>query len=111
MNETGELPEVVVTLDLCAIRAFVIEDDGDLVLVVNDGEVAVRFEAGAGDGSGWEAQSSLGADRIATAATSFAAEQRQRSGVPRQYDLPPETKMLHGGWPPNVIPMQNDPGA
>lgn len=109
MGDTGELPEVLTTLDLCSVRAYVIELDGDLALVISDGDVAVRLEAGAGDGSGWAAQSSLGADRIATAATTFSAEQRERAGIPRQHNLPPEAKMLYGGWPPNVIPMQNEP--
>jgi len=111
MNETGELPEVILTLDLCSIRAFIIEDDGDIILVINDGDVAIRLEPFSGDGAGWEQRSALGAERIAAVATMFAAEQRERGGIPAQRDLPPEVKMLHGGWPPNVIPMQNDPGA
>ena len=62
-------------LDLRAIRAYVDEADGDLVLLVDDGEVQVEFDPGL-SGS-WE-QAILGAERIATAATQYATELRRR---------------------------------
>jgi hypothetical protein len=65
----------MVNLDLRAIRAYVDEADGDLVLLVDDGDVQVEFDSGL-SGS-WE-QAILGAERIASAALEYATELRRR---------------------------------
>jgi hypothetical protein len=73
--ERDEEPALLANLDLRAIRAYVDEADGDLVLLVDDGDVQVEFDSGL-SGS-WE-QAILGAERIATAALEYASELRRR---------------------------------
>ncbi|GAA1559344.1 hypothetical protein GCM10009827_095450 [Dactylosporangium maewongense] len=64
----------IVTLDLRAIRAVLTEDEGDLILLVDDGDVQIEFSSGLC--GTWE-QAILGAERVATAATDFAAALRR----------------------------------
>lgn len=63
----------IVTLDLRAIRTILTEDEGDPILLVDDGDVQIEF--GSGLCGTWE-QAILGAERIATAAEQFAATLR-----------------------------------
>ncbi|MDG6100680.1 hypothetical protein Daura_02955 [Dactylosporangium aurantiacum] len=65
----------IVTLDLRAIRTVITEDEGDPILLVDDGDVQIEF--GSGLCGTWE-QAILGAERIATAAGQFAAELRRQ---------------------------------
>ncbi|MEV0566304.1 hypothetical protein [Dactylosporangium sp. NPDC050588] len=64
----------IVTLDLRAIRAVLTEDEGDLILLVDDGDVQIEFSSGLC--GTWE-QAILGAERVASAATDFAAALRR----------------------------------
>jgi hypothetical protein len=57
------------SLDLRGLRTRIVVDEGDLVLVVDDGDVQVEFEAG--QGGTWE-QSILGAERLSSVAHEFA---------------------------------------
>src|SRR5688572_23206616 len=50
------------SLDLRGLRAQIVETDGDLIMVVDDGDVQVEFDSGM-SGS-WE-QAILGAQRLA----------------------------------------------
>ena len=63
----------IVTLDLRAIRTVITEDEGDLILLVDDGDVQIEF--GSGLCGTWE-QAILGAERVATAAAEFATALR-----------------------------------
>lgn len=65
-------------LDLRDIITAVREEDGDLVLVVADGDGEVRFEQGAG---GEAADAVLGALEVARAANQFAARVAMRLGI------------------------------
>ena len=65
----------IVTLDLRAIRTVITEDEGDPILLVDDGDVQIEF--GSGLCGTWE-QAILGAERIATAAEQFAAALRRQ---------------------------------
>jgi hypothetical protein len=65
----------IVTLDLRAIRAVITEDEGDPILLVDDGDVQIEF--GSGLCGSWE-QAILGAERIASAAEQFAAALRHQ---------------------------------
>jgi hypothetical protein len=58
-----------VTLDLRGTRARLVTTDGDLVMLVDDGDVQVEFDSGA-DGT-WE-QAVQGAQRVASTALAFA---------------------------------------
>jgi hypothetical protein len=63
----------IVTLDLRAIRTVITEDEGDPILLIDDGDVQIEFSSGLC--GTWE-QAILGAERIATAAEQFAAALR-----------------------------------
>lgn len=63
----------IVTLDLRAIRTVITEDEGDPILLIDDGDVQIEF--GSGLSGTWE-QAILGAERVATAAEQFAATLR-----------------------------------
>ncbi|MEV0130816.1 hypothetical protein AB0H83_20430 [Dactylosporangium sp. NPDC050688] len=65
----------IVTLDLRAIRTVITEDEGDPILLVDDGDVQIEF--GSGLCGTWE-QAILGAERIATAAEQFADALRRQ---------------------------------
>lgn len=64
----------IVTLDLRAIRTLITEDEGDPIFLVDDGDVQIEF--GSGLCGTWE-QAILGAERVASAATEFAAALRR----------------------------------
>lgn len=77
MVEDEELTPVA-TIDLRGVRAALYEDDGDLVMLVDDGEVQIELNSGlAGT---WE-QAILGAERIASVATQYAEALRERRPV------------------------------
>jgi hypothetical protein len=63
----------IVSLDLRAIRTVITEDEGDPILLIDDGDVQIEFSSGLC--GTWE-QAILGAERIATAAEQFAAALR-----------------------------------
>lgn len=63
----------IVTLDLRAIRTVITEDEGDPILLVDDGDVQIELSSGLC--GTWE-QAILGAERLATAAGQFAAALR-----------------------------------
>jgi hypothetical protein len=65
----------IVTLDLRAIRTVITEDEGDPILLIDDGDVQIEF--GSGLCGTWE-QAILGAERVATAANQFAATLRRQ---------------------------------
>jgi hypothetical protein len=65
----------IVSLDLRAIRAKITEDDGDLLLLIDDGDVQIEFTSGM-NGS-WE-HAIIGAQRVASASLEFAAMLRRR---------------------------------
>ncbi|GGM34075.1 hypothetical protein ACFFX1_32940 [Dactylosporangium sucinum] len=60
----------IVTLDLRAINAVITEDEGDMIMLVDDGDVQIEF--GSGLNGTWE-QAILGAQRVASTALEFAA--------------------------------------
>jgi hypothetical protein len=74
VSEEDELAPIV-TLDLRAIRTRLEEADGDLIMLVDDGDVQVEF--GSGLCGTWE-QAILGAQRVASTAMAFAEALRQR---------------------------------
>lgn len=62
------------TLDLNTLRATIIEDEGDLILVVDDGEVQIEFSAGL---CGKPELAVLGAQQLASTAWKFADRMRR----------------------------------
>jgi len=72
-NEPEELSPLV-TLDLRAINAFITEDEGDLIMLVDDGEVQIEF--GSGLCGSWD-EAIVGAQRVASTAMQFAAALRR----------------------------------
>ena len=65
----------VVTLDLRYINAVITEDEGDLIMLVDDGDVQIEFSSGM-CGS-WE-QAIVGAQKVASTALEYAATVRRR---------------------------------
>jgi len=65
----------VVSLDLRAIRAVITEDEGDLILLIDDGDVQIELTTGM-NGT-WE-QAIIGAQRVASVSLEFAAQLRRR---------------------------------
>jgi hypothetical protein len=65
----------IVTLDLRYINAVITEDEGDLIMLVDDGDVQIEFTPGM-CGS-WE-QAIVGAQRVASTALEYAATVRGR---------------------------------
>jgi hypothetical protein len=74
LDDEEELSPVV-SLDLRAINVVITEDDGDLILLVDDGDVQIEFTTGM-NGS-WE-HAIIGAQRVASASLEFAAMLRRR---------------------------------
>jgi hypothetical protein len=64
-----------VTLDLRGIRVRLEEQDGDLIMLVDDGDVQIEFSSGL-NGT-WE-QAITGAEKVAATAAAFAGELRRR---------------------------------
>jgi hypothetical protein len=75
VSEDDEDLAPIVTLDLRAIRTRLEEADGDLIMLVDDGDVQVEF--GSGLCGTWE-QAILGAQRVASTALAFAEALRER---------------------------------
>jgi hypothetical protein len=65
----------VVTIDLRAVRIRMQECEGDLVLLVDDGDVEVEFGSGVG---GTFEQAIFGAERLASTALAYAQALRGR---------------------------------
>jgi hypothetical protein len=57
------------SLDMRELRASIVDEDGDLVLRMHDGDVSVDFEPGAG---GSIEQAILGAERLGSTALAYA---------------------------------------
>lgn len=73
--ETEEEPlSPIVTLDLRAINAYITEDEGDLIMLVDDGDVQIEF--GSGLCGSWD-QAIIGAQRVASTALEYAAAMRR----------------------------------
>ncbi|MET7395652.1 hypothetical protein ABZS66_19390 [Dactylosporangium sp. NPDC005572] len=70
MTTDGDELIPIATLDLRAINAVITEDEGDMIMLVDDGDVQVEF--GSGLNGSWE-QAILGAQRVASTALEFAA--------------------------------------
>ena len=69
----------IVTIDLRALRVRLEDAEGDLIMLVDDGDVQVEF--GSGLAGTWE-QAILGAQRLASTALAFAEALRlQRPDV------------------------------
>jgi len=73
----------IVTIDLRAVRIRIEECEGDLVLLVDDGEIEVEFGSGIG---GTYEQAIFGAERLASTALAYAHALRERrpNRPPRQ---------------------------
>jgi hypothetical protein len=65
----------VATLDLRGLHITLEEQDGDLAMLVDDGDVLVEFSSGL-NGT-WD-QAIAGAERLAATAAAFATELRRR---------------------------------
>ncbi|MEV8513367.1 hypothetical protein [Dactylosporangium sp. NPDC051484] len=65
----------IVSLDLRHINAVIAEDEGDLIMLVDDGEVMIEFTSGVG--GSWE-QAIIGAQRVASTTLQYAASIRHR---------------------------------
>jgi hypothetical protein len=65
----------IVTIDLRAVRIRMQECEGDLVLLVDDGDVEVEFGSGVG---GTFEQAIFGAERLASTALAYAQALRGR---------------------------------
>lgn len=68
--------EVLATLDLRHLEVHVREDEGDLILVLDDGEVCVEVEGGFGP----VADAVQGAERLSAVLDHYAALLRVRAG-------------------------------
>jgi hypothetical protein len=66
--ETEEEPEIVLSLDLRGLQTRLVETEGDLVMLVDDGDVGVEFSSGM-DGT-WE-QAIRGAQLLASTALAY----------------------------------------
>ncbi|WP_433082846.1 hypothetical protein ACQP1P_02940 [Dactylosporangium sp. CA-052675] len=75
MQDDEEELSPIVSLDLRAITAVITEDEGDPILLIDDGDVQIEFTSGM-NGS-WD-HAVLGAQRVASAALEFAAVLRRR---------------------------------
>ncbi|MEV6923623.1 hypothetical protein AB0M46_03770 [Dactylosporangium sp. NPDC051485] len=62
-------------IDLRYLNAKITEDEGDLILLIDDGEVQVEFTSGMG--GSWQ-QAIVGAQRMASTALEYAASLRRR---------------------------------
>jgi hypothetical protein len=72
-----DAPDMAVELDARGMKAYLTVEDGDLVLVVHDGQVGVTFEPGAG-GSAEDAI--RGAEHLAEMARHYAELLKVRAG-------------------------------
>jgi hypothetical protein len=75
----------IVTIDLRAVRVRIEECEGDLVLLVDDGDIEVEFGSGIG---GTFEQAIFGAERLAGTALAYAHALRDRRPTrpPKQGD-------------------------
>ncbi|WP_432834467.1 hypothetical protein [Dactylosporangium sp. CA-092794] len=64
----------IVALDLRFLNAEITEDEGDLIMLVDDGDVQIEFTSGM---SGSRERAILGAQRLASTALEFAASMRR----------------------------------
>lgn len=80
VDDSTDVPESVVSLDLRALKAFVANDDGDLVIIATDGDITVTFEPGVG--GDW-ASAARNAELAAEQFLAYAGLMRVRCGDPR----------------------------
>jgi hypothetical protein len=78
LDDEEELSPVV-SLDLRGINAVITEDEGDPILLIDDGDVQIEFMSGMN--GNWQ-DAIRGAQRVASASLEFAAVLRRRP-VPR----------------------------
>ncbi|WP_432984934.1 hypothetical protein [Dactylosporangium sp. CA-233914] len=64
----------IVTLDLRALNAVITEDEGDLIMLVDDGDVQIEFSSGMN--GKWD-HAIVGSQRLASVALEFAAHLRR----------------------------------
>ena len=74
MEENEELVQVA-SIDLRTVRIRIEEDEGDLILLVDDGEIVIEFNSGVC--GTWE-QAIDGARRLGDSALSFSESLRSR---------------------------------
>jgi hypothetical protein len=65
----------IVTLDLRFLNAVITEDEGDTILLVDDGDVQIELSPGM---DGRNEQAIVGAQRLASTALEFAAIMRRK---------------------------------
>jgi hypothetical protein len=70
-------PEPMASLDLRGLQAQICHDEGDVIVVVHDGDVCFHLESGLG---GRLADAIQGAERLATTMEQMAALLRVRAG-------------------------------
>ncbi|MET7427121.1 hypothetical protein [Dactylosporangium sp. NPDC005555] len=70
-------PEPMTDLDLRGLRASIESEDGDLMVVVHDGETCIRLESGMG---GTREQAILGAERLIEVLDQYVGLLKVRAG-------------------------------
>ncbi|MGI5246937.1 hypothetical protein [Dactylosporangium sp. CA-139066] len=65
----------IVAIDLRFLNAVITEDEGDPILLVDDGDVQIEFTSGM---CGTREQAIIGAQRLASTALEYAATVRRR---------------------------------
>lgn len=79
MESEEEPLSPIVALDLRFINAVITEDEGDLIMLVDDGDVQIEFTSGMC--GTWE-QAIVGAQRVASTALEYAASIRRLRPLP-----------------------------
>ena len=79
MNPTPavEISDPPLSLDLRGLKTFLTAEDGDLLMVVHDGNQSITFECGAGDSFD---DAIRGAEQLADMAMQFAGLLQVRAG-------------------------------
>lgn len=80
MEHEEEPLSAIVALDLRFLNPVIAEDEGDLILLVDDGDVQIEFNSGM---SGTFEQAILGAQKLASTALEYAAILRRHHPLQR----------------------------
>ncbi len=110
-----EISDTALSLDLRGLKAFITAEDGDLLMVVHDGNQSITFECGAG---GSFEDAIRGAEQLADMAMQFAGLLQVRAGswrpLTRVSEPAPPTDLgittqakpqpMNDGWPANTAP-------
>lgn len=83
----AEVADPALSIDLRSVRAYLITDESDLVMILTDGDVAIALESGAGNA---RADAIAGATRVASVALQFAEMLNVRNGSRRPFVEPAE---------------------